>query len=164
MMELGIPAVLLALITVISPLLTAVAVQSKWSSKVKNGVAFGVAFVIALVYLILTGGIADWSDVVTVIPAVYGLQQLVYMTLLKELSTKVEAATSVGAGEAVVVSGEVDQYQVTGNDVGQVIVLDDEGNTEAETQAEVADVAEQLPPANDGSVVNERRADTDPVG
>lgn len=162
-MELGIPAVLLALITVISPIFTAVAVQSKWSSKVKNGVAFGIAFVIAVVYLILTGGIADWTDIVTVIPAVYGLQQLVYMTLLKEIATKVEAATSVGAGEAVVVAGDVDQYQVTGNDVGQVIVLDEQ-DTEPETQAVVADVADQLPDAGDGSVVNEKRADTDPLG
>lgn len=147
-MELGIPEILLALITVLSPLISAVAIQSKWNDKTKNAVAFGVSLVIAVGYLVLTGGITDWSNIPAAVLAVYGLQQLVYMQLLRQLSKKVEAATSVKSGEAVVVQdGQANVVLDTGVEQGQVVVVGDE-------QPEVRVVAD--PP------VNEDRADTDP--
>jgi hypothetical protein len=146
MMELGIPEVLLALITVVSPIFTAVAVQSKWDTKTKNAVAFGVALVIAVVYLVLTGGITDWGDITTAVLSVYGLQQLVYMQLLREISKKVEAATSVKSGEAIVVEEDKPNVTVeTGEAEGQVVVVD----------PDVPDVPAQ---------VNDGRADTEPRG
>lgn len=153
-MELGIPEILLALITVVSPLISAIAIQSKWDDKVKNAVAFGVSLLIAVGYLILTGGIADWSNVPAAVLTVYGLQQLVYMQFMRQLSKKVEAATSVKSGEAVVVQdGQANVVLETGVDQGQVVVV-------GEAQPEVRVVADA--DATDDTV-NERRADTDPL-
>jgi UPF0716 family protein affecting phage T7 exclusion len=88
------PEIILALVTVLSPLLTAVATRANWSSKTKNAVAAGVSIVIAVVYLVLTGGISDWSNIVLVIPAVYGVQQLVYNQFLKNLSKEIEVTVN----------------------------------------------------------------------
>lgn len=104
-MDLGLSAVVLAIITVISPLFVAVATRYSWSSKTKNSVAALVALIIALGYLVMTGGITDWSNVVTIIPAVYGLQQLVYQQFLKEVSSTVEI--SVNAGKTEEFDGDV---------------------------------------------------------
>lgn len=102
------PEIILALVTVLSPLLTAVATRANWSSKTKNAVAAGVSIVIAVVYLVLTGGITDWSNVVLVIPAVYGVQQLVYTQFLKAQAKQIEVTVNAGP--------EVDAYK--GNAVG----------------------------------------------
>lgn len=98
-MDLGLSAVILALITIISPLFVAVATRYSWSSKTKNAVAAIVALVIALGYLVMTGGITDWTNVVTIIPAVYGLQQLVYTQFLKEASAHVQITVNAGKSE-----------------------------------------------------------------
>lgn len=141
-MELGLPEYVLALIAVLSPLLSAVAIQSKWDSKTKNAVAFGISLVIAVVYLLVTGGITDWSNIPAAVLAVYGLQQLVYMQFMRELSKKVEAATSVTSGEAIVVQEDKPNVVVdTGQPEGQVVVVD--------------------PEADDAP---EHRGDTNPVG
>jgi UPF0716 family protein affecting phage T7 exclusion len=102
------PEIILALVTVLSPLLTAVATRANWSSKTKNAVAAGVSIVIAVVYLVLTGGISDWSNIVLVIPAVYGVQQLVYNQFLKNLSKEIEVTVNAGPN--------VEEYR--GNTVG----------------------------------------------
>lgn len=129
---LGLPEIILAAITVLSPILAAIANQSKWDSKVKNAVAFGIALVIAVLYLVFTGAIADWSDIPTVVLAVYGLQQLVYKQFLTELSKRVEAVTSVKSGEKVVVSPDVpNEVQETGDEGAQVEILDDPTDEEA---------------------------------
>lgn len=129
-MELGVPELILAAITILTPLLTAVANQSKWDSKTKNGVAFGVALLLAVVYLAVTGGFADLSDVPATILAVYGLQQLVYKQFLSELAKKVEAATSVKTGETVVVEDDKENKVIDngGIDAKVVIVGDDAGS------------------------------------
>ncbi len=126
-MELGLPEVLLALVTVLSPLLSAVAIQTKWSPQIKNSVAFGVSILIAAGYLLATGAVNDWSNIPAVVLAVYGLQQLIYMQFLRELSKKVEAATSVEAGQAIVVEENKPNVVVeTGQDEGQVVVVEED--------------------------------------
>lgn len=126
MIELGLPELLLAAITVISPIFTAIANQSKWSPKTKNMVAFVVSIILAVIYLAFTGGLTDLNDLPGTVLAVYGLQQLVYKQFMQELAKKVEAVTSVKPGEKVVVEeGEKNVVEDTGEEnKAQVDVVD----------------------------------------
>lgn len=129
-MELGLPELLLAAVTVVTPIFNAIAIQSKWDSKTKNAVAFGVSLLLSAVYLFFTGGFADLSDIPGVVLAVYGLQQLVYKQFLQNLTKKIEAATDVGAGEAVIVEKDKSNVVVeTGSEHGEVIIVDEEAET-----------------------------------
>ncbi len=120
-----VPELLLAAVTVLSPLLSAIAIQSKMSPKTKNAVAFGVSILLAVGYLLMTGGVTDWTDVPTVVLAVYGLQQLVYKQFLTELSKKVEAVTSVKPGEAIVIEeNKPNEVVETGKDSADVVIVD----------------------------------------
>lgn len=124
-MELGLPELLLAAVTVITPILAALINQSKWDSKVKNGVAFGVATVLAVVYLLMTGQLTDLTDIPTTVLTVYGLQQIVYKTLLEKLSKEIEAATSVKPGQTVVVEDDVPNKVIeTGGTSASVVIVD----------------------------------------
>lgn len=127
---LGLPELLLAAITVVTPIFNAIAIQSKWDSRVKNAVAFGVSLVLALGYMFFTGGFVDLSDLPAVVLAVYGLQQLVYKQFMQNLTRKIEAATDVGAGTAVIVEKDKPNVVVeTGKDHGEVIVVDEKADT-----------------------------------
>lgn len=126
-MELGVPELLLAAVTVITPILAAIINQSKWDSKVKNGVAFGISAVLAFVYLFFTGQLTDLGDIPGTVLTVYGLQQLVYKLLLEKLSKEIEAATSVQPGQQVVVNDGVPNEVVeTGSDHAEVLIVNDE--------------------------------------
>lgn len=87
------PIVITILITMASPYVNAYINKVTWSPEKKNLVALAVSTVIAIGYLFLTGGIADWTQLGVVIPAVYGLQQATYQFILKVPASKVEAAT-----------------------------------------------------------------------
>ena len=97
--ELGAPALIIAAVTIASPILTSVFTQVNWSSTAKRGVAFGVSAVIDLVYLITSGNITNLADIAVTIPAVFGLQQIAYQLLMANtsLATKIEMATPIGA-------------------------------------------------------------------
>lgn len=137
----GVPELILAAITILTPLVSAVAIQSKWDPKMKNAVAFGISLVLAVGYLLLTGGIADWTDVPAAVLAVYGLQQLVYKQFLHELSKRIEAVTDINKGEKVVVAeGEANQVVETGGENAEVVIVDD-----AEAQAAEINKEEVLP-------------------
>lgn len=129
-MELGVPELLLAAITVVTPIFNAIAIQSKWDSRVKNAVAFGVSLVLAAGYLFFTGGFGDLSDIPAVVLAVYGLQQLVYKQFLHNLTKKIEAATDVSAGETVIVEKDKPNVVVeSGSEHGNVVVVDENAAT-----------------------------------
>ena len=128
-MELGVPELLLAAITVMTPILAAIANQSKWSSKTKNAVAFGISALLAIAYLFFTGALADLIDLPATILAVYGLQQLVYKQFMEKLSKEIEAATSVETGQVVVVEEDKENVVVeTGGENAEVVIVDDEPN------------------------------------
>lgn len=91
------PLAVTALLTILSPYITAFFNRVNWSPQTKNLVSLSVSIVISVAYLLMTGGIADWSQLGIVIPAVYGLSQLVYQFFLKVSVTKFEAATTKGA-------------------------------------------------------------------
>lgn len=93
--------VVTAIIVIASPLLTSLFTHSAMSSRTKNSIAMIVSLVIAVVYEVLTGGIKDWTNLAYAFPIVYGLQQAVYNTILKDLATQVEANIGAGSGAAV---------------------------------------------------------------
>lgn len=104
--ELGAPALIIAAVTILSPILTSVFTQVNWSSNAKRGVAFGVSVVIAAVYLITSGEVTNWADIPLAVSAVYGLQQITYSLLMAKtnLGTKIEMATPIGASAKAAVA------------------------------------------------------------
>ncbi|MEV8180345.1 hypothetical protein [Specibacter sp. NPDC078692] len=82
--------VILALLTVASPLAISRAKNESWTKSVKVGVPILVSTVLALAYLFLTGSITQGMDVITMILMVYGAQQLAYTTIMRWYSTILE--------------------------------------------------------------------------
>lgn len=81
---------LLAVVAVISPILVAIFTKVNMSSKAKTTVAIVVSFIIAAGYLLFSGQITDWSELVFVVPAVFGVQQIVFKLLLTNVSREIE--------------------------------------------------------------------------
>lgn len=94
-MELALPLTLV--LTFLSPFLSAYVQNVDWSPKTKTLLAMVLSLLIAVLYLFMTNGIADWSQLGVAIPAVYGLQQAVYNFFLKNIATKFEAITQLGS-------------------------------------------------------------------
>jgi hypothetical protein len=94
-MELALPLTLV--LTFLSPFLSAYVQNVDWSPKTKTLLAMALSLLIAVLYLFMTNGIADWSQLGIAIPAVYGLQQAVYNFFLKNIATKFEAITQLGS-------------------------------------------------------------------
>lgn len=106
-MELALP--LTMLLTLISPFISAYVQNVDWSPKTKTLLAILLSLIIAIVYLYLTNGIADWTQLGVVVPAVYGLQQAIYNFFLKNIATKFEAITNFGS---LIVSPSVEPGKV----------------------------------------------------
>lgn len=92
------PEILLVAISFFSPYLTAFFTRAGMSSKVKNWIAFGIAAVIAAGYVLMTGGITDWTDL-NALAIVFAIQQLAYRQILAKSVTNVEASVGVGKNE-----------------------------------------------------------------
>ena len=82
--------VIAALFTIASPVVIAWKKSPNWSTALKTGVPIVVSIVIAIAYLAYTGGFNDSVDIFTTILTVYGIQQLVYATILKRITEKLE--------------------------------------------------------------------------
>ena len=82
--------VIAAVFAVVSPLAIAWKKKPHWSTALKTGVPILVSLVIAVAYLAYTGGFNDGVDIFTAILTVYGIQQLVYTTILKNMAEKLE--------------------------------------------------------------------------
>lgn len=92
------PVALTVVLTVVSPLLTALFTHVNMSSAAKNNVAVAVSFVVAGAYVAMSGGVHDLTnlaEVLGVLPSVYTVQQLVFANLLGKLSAKIEAKVGV---------------------------------------------------------------------
>jgi hypothetical protein len=94
-MELALPLTLV--LTFLSPFLSAYIQKVDWSPKTKTLLAMALSLLIAILYLFMTNGIADWSQLAVAIPAVYGVQQGIYNFFLKNIATKFEAITEFGS-------------------------------------------------------------------
>lgn len=82
--------IILALLTVVSPLAIALAKNDSWSKIAKVGAPILVSIILALAYLFATGSITRGADVITTILMVYGAQQLAYTTIMRWLATILE--------------------------------------------------------------------------
>lgn len=82
--------VITAVFTVVSPLAIAWKKSPHWSTALKTGVPIAVSVIIAVGFLAYTGGFNDGADIFTAILTVYGVQQLVYSTILKNMAEKLE--------------------------------------------------------------------------
>ena len=109
-MELAIPLTLV--LTFISPFLSAYVQNVNWSPKTKTLLAMILSLLIAILYLVMTGGIGDWTQIGLVIPAVFGVQQAIFQFFLKNVATKFEAMTNFGS-LVVTPSAEVGKVDIT---------------------------------------------------
>lgn len=82
--------VIAALFAVVSPLAIAWKKSPHWSTALKTGIPILVSVLIAILYLVYTGGFNDGVDIFTAVLTVYGIQQLVYTTILKNMAEKLE--------------------------------------------------------------------------
>lgn len=89
-----IPIILTLVFTFLSPFITAFLNRVQWSTETKTLMAMAVSLVIAVLYLIMTGGIADWSQLAVVGPMVFTLQQVVYKFFVKGPANELEIATT----------------------------------------------------------------------
>lgn len=83
-------AVIAAFFAVASPVMIAWKKSPNWSTALKTGVPIVVSLAIAIGYLAYTGGFDSGVDILTTILTVYGIQQLVYSTILKNVTEKLE--------------------------------------------------------------------------
>jgi drug/metabolite transporter (DMT)-like permease len=98
MMDTTLPTVVAAVLTFVSPLLTALFTHVQMDSTAKKNVAFGVSLVIAAVYVVMSGGVKDLSNLAEIAGAampVFTLQQLIFGNLLRGISDKIEAKAGV---------------------------------------------------------------------
>jgi hypothetical protein len=98
-----------AIFIIASPFINAWINKVNWSPKTKSLVAWGVAIVIGTVYVLLTAGIGNISQLFIAAPAIYGYSQAVYQFLVKNIATKFEAITTPGA---IVVSASEESGKV----------------------------------------------------
>lgn len=114
-------AALLIFLGLAAPFITAIFNRVGWTSKTKHLVAFGVSIVLAVFWLVVTGGFAvfDVPAIIAAMPAIYTISQAVYTFFVKNIATKLEAATDKNA---VVISPaeEPDMVIVTSNDTIEV--------------------------------------------
>lgn len=85
------PTVIVAVLTLVSPLLTALFTKVSMSPKVKNAVAVVVSALIAGAYVYMTGGFEGVESFAVPLGVVYGLQQVIYNQFLRKTVAKVEA-------------------------------------------------------------------------
>lgn len=88
------PIILTIVFTLLSPFVTAFFNRVQWSSETKNLVAIAVSVAIAIIYVLMTGGIADWSQLAVVAPVIYSLQQVIYQFFVKGVAKKIELETT----------------------------------------------------------------------
>jgi hypothetical protein len=119
-------ATLLLLLGLIAPFAIALINKVKWSSSTKQLVAFGVSIVFAVLWLVVTGGIAGYGiqSLLAAVPAIYTLSQAVYEFFVKNIASKLEAATDKSAVVISPAPGENNVF-VTSNETIQVAKVSD---------------------------------------
>lgn len=117
-MDTTLPTIVVAVLTVVSPLLTSVFTHVGMDSTTKKNIAVAVSFVIAAVYVVMSGGVKDLTnlaEIASAVPLIFTIQQLIFGNLLKSLSDSIEAKVGVKgkaapapAGAVINVIGDVD--------------------------------------------------------
>lgn len=114
-------AALLIFLGLLAPFVTAIFSRVRWSAKTKHLVAFGVSIVLAVFWLAVTGGFAtfDVAAIIAAMPAIYTISQAVYAFFVKNIASKLEAATDKNA-VVISPSDEPDKVVVTSNETIEV--------------------------------------------
>lgn len=104
------PTIVTAVLAIASPLLTAIFTKVTTTPVTKNNIALAVSFVIAAVYVVMTAGIQDWNDltqIMSVLPVIYVMQQTSFRVLVRDWTKEVEATVGAGTGIAKVTTPEL---------------------------------------------------------
>lgn len=83
-----------AIFLLVLPFINAWINKVTWTPKTKSLVALATSIVVAVIYVLLTGGIANLAQLWLAIPAIYGATQAIYQFLVKNIATKFEALTT----------------------------------------------------------------------
>lgn len=115
-------AALLIFLGLLAPFLTAALNRVGWTAKTKHLVAFGVSIVLAVFWLTVTGGFAvfDVPAIIAAMPAIYTISQAVYAFFVKNIASKLEAATDKNAVVVSPAAGHPGNVFVTSNDTIEV--------------------------------------------
>lgn len=130
---------LVIILGALAPFLIALVSKVKWSSTTKQLVSWGFAIVLAVVWLILTGGLAVFSveSFLAAVPIIYALSQAVYAFFLKNVLSKIEAATDKDA-VIVIPAEDPTNVIVTSNETLQVATATGvDGNVEVSAPIEI---------------------------
>lgn len=136
---------LILILGLVAPFLIALLNRVGWSSKTKQLMAFGVAILLAVIWILMTGGIAGFGfeSIVAAVPAIYALSQLVYEFLFKNVISKLEAATDRNAVVVIPDVNAVNGVLVTSNETIKVSeVSDAPANVPASAPIEVTTTPE----------------------
>lgn len=126
-MEEALPTTIVALLTLVSPLITAFFTKANMSAQAKNWIAVAISAVIALVYVFMQGGfnaLQGPEEYLAALGIAYGIGQLVYNAVLKKPATLVEAKYGITAKEAPENVTVVETKAADGSEV--VIAVPDE--------------------------------------
>jgi hypothetical protein len=100
------PSVLVGLLTLLSPYLTALFTRTSMSPRSKQVVAIIVSALIAVVWVALNGGLDSWEKFFVALPVVFGIGQAIYGLVLKD-SVKIVEATKGLTDPSVVKDEEI---------------------------------------------------------
>lgn len=130
---------LVIVLGLLAPFITALFNKVGWTSKTKHLVAFGVSIGLGIIWLVLTGGLASFTfaGISAAVPAIYTISQAVYAFFVKNIASKLEAATDK---DAVVITPSIDpdKVVVTSNDTIEVSNLTGaDANVEVEAPVKV---------------------------
>lgn len=118
---------LILILGLAAPFVVALLNRVRWSSKTKQLVTFGVSILLALVWLLMTGGVAGFGveSLVAAVPAIYALSQIVYEFFLKNVISKLEVATDPNAVIAIPDIDVANGVLVTSNETIKVSEVSD---------------------------------------
>lgn len=119
------PTTIAALLTLVSPYITALFVKTEMKAVTKTWIAFGISAVIALVYVFMQGGfnnLAGPEEYLAALGVAYGLGQLVYNSILKKSAKTVEANYGVTSAVKEESAGKVEVVETTNSDGSEALV------------------------------------------
>lgn len=124
-MEEILPTTIAAVLTIISPYITAWFTKTEMTAAAKTWIAFGISAAIALVYVFTQGGfdnIAGPEEFFAALGIAYGIGQLVYNALLKKSAKFVEANYGVASAVKQESDGKVEVVKTTAPDGSEMMV------------------------------------------
>jgi len=116
-METLLITVVTAVLTVVSPLAIAWAKRDSWSKLLKVGVPIIVSVALAALYVALRGQLVlvTLEDYLNAFLIIYGIQQLLYTTILRWWAGVLEKVGNQPAGDSAIKQSSTGNIVITGN-------------------------------------------------